>query len=67
MDGRVHRRVLASHRDTVSAICDAGEEVAASWPDTTVSDANRITDPLGQSILDPAPEQCLSVRLTGAD
>lgn len=65
---RVKRRVLAEHQETVAAVCEAGQAVATSWPEATVSDNSQITGPMACRLDDDAlPEQLLKTVETAAD
>lgn len=68
MTEQARRAVLSNHRNTIEACIETGRQVAAAWPDDTVSSSEQIVDPLG-NYLDAASlsESLLAALRTAVD
>lgn len=56
---RARGQLLDAHHETIADVCEAGRSVATSWPEPTVTDPRRVTDPLTNQLGDDLPEQLL--------
>lgn len=46
MTDAIRRRLLAAHRDTLAAVCEAGADVADPWPESGTDDPAAVAAPL---------------------